>query len=214
MSANYKLARMPKRKGDLETRPYHVRFASNGTIHTKEFMTVARDHSSFTEGDIRGVLQLVQDMMTDYLMMGYNVEVEGIGTFSISLRAPLVTNKRKMRSEQVSFRTVLYRPSAALRERLRPMPVYRAEEVKKSEFTWEECQKRLEEYLAKEPFITGSEYMRLNHCGRTKASNDLRRLKKEGMLERIGNGPVTHYVKRSPDNQFGEGGVKISYGRK
>ncbi|MDL2277097.1 DNA-binding protein [Parabacteroides sp. OttesenSCG-928-G07] len=201
MSANYKLVRTPNPKRDGQVLPYHVRFASNGTIHTREFMQVARDRSSFTEGDIRGVLQLVQDVMADYLMMGYNVEMEGIGTFSISLKAPLVENKRKMRSEQVSFRTVLYRPSATLRERLRPMPVYRAEEVKKNEFTREECQRRLEEYLTKEPFITGSEYMQLNHCSRAKASNDLRRLKKEGLLERAGNGPTTHYLKRSPANQ-------------
>lgn len=195
MSANYKLVRTPNPKSDGQVLPYHVRFASNGTIHTKEFMTVARDRSSFTEGDIRGVLQLVQDMMAEYLMMGYNVEVEGIGTFSISLKAPLVDNKRKMRSEQVSFRTVLYRPSANLRERLQPMPVYRAEEVKKNEFTREECQRRMENYLTNNSFITGTDYMLLNHCSRAKASIDLRRLKKEGILKRIGRGPTTHYVK-------------------
>jgi len=64
--------------------------------------------SSFTTGDIKGVLQLLQDMIVSELQLGNNVELEGIGTFTASLQCPPVMDKKEIRAESIRFRTVRY----------------------------------------------------------------------------------------------------------
>ena len=90
MSANYKLVRNPNPNPEESGKslPLHPRLVSCGTIHTDEFINRAKSRSSFSPADMKGILQLFQDMMVDFLMFGYNVELEGIGTFSVSLKKP------------------------------------------------------------------------------------------------------------------------------
>ena len=88
MSANYKLVRNPNPNPEESGKslPLHPRLVSCGTIHTGEFISRAKSRSSFSPADMKGILQLFQDMMVDFLMFGYNVELEGIGTFSVSFQ--------------------------------------------------------------------------------------------------------------------------------
>ncbi len=200
MSANYKLVRTPNPKGDGEITPYHARMVATGTIGMEEMMDFMASSSSFSSADVKGVLQLLQDMIVMNLQTGYNVHLEGIGTFSISLHCPPAMDKKKVRSEYVSFRSVNFRPSVKLNNRLRSMHFYRAEEDKgKKSFSPEECKNRLLLYLEKYNHITGSEYMGLNHCCRSKASSDLMKFRSEGIIQRKGRGPTTYYIKKTAD---------------
>ena len=76
---------------------------------------------------MKGILQLFQDMMVDFLMFGYNVELEGIGTFSVSLKSRPVMEKNEIRAESIHFKDVKFRSSKELRDRLKTMPVFRDE---------------------------------------------------------------------------------------
>ena len=40
-------------------------------------------------------------MMVDFLMFGYNVELEGIGPFSVSLKSRPVMEKNEIRAESI-----------------------------------------------------------------------------------------------------------------
>ena len=72
-------------------------------------------------------LAAFQDMMVDFLMFGYNVELEGIGTFSVSLKSRPVMEKNEIRAESIHFKDVKFRSSKELRDRLKTMPVFRDE---------------------------------------------------------------------------------------
>ena len=50
-------------------------------------------------------------MMVDFLMFGYNVELEGIGTFSVSLKSRPVMEKNEVRAESIHFKDVKFRSS-------------------------------------------------------------------------------------------------------
>ena len=66
-------------------------------------------------------------MMVDFLMYGYNVELEGIGTFSVSLKSRPVMEKNEIRAESIHFKDVKFRSSKELRDRLKTMPEFREE---------------------------------------------------------------------------------------
>ena len=129
MSANYKLVRNPNPNPEESGKslPLHPRLVSCGTIHTDEFISRAKSRSSFSPADMKGILQLFQDMMVDFLMFGYNVELEGIGTFSVSLKSRPVMEKNEIRAESIHFKDVKFRSSKELRDRLKTMPVFRDE---------------------------------------------------------------------------------------
>lgn len=190
MAANYKLVRNPNPTGTEKEQALHPRFVSNGTITTDDLIKHARSRSSFSPADMKGILQLFQDLIADYLMFGNRVELDGIGTFSISLQSRPVMDKKEIRSESVHFKDVKFRSSKKLRERLKTMPVYRddTESSDPKHLTPLQCEENLAWYLDRYPYITCNDYMHLCHCGKTKASLELKRLASEGKLriERMG----------------------------
>ncbi len=200
MSAKYKLVRNPNPKKDGELLPYHARIVANRTTSTEELIEDAKEISSFSSADIKGMIQLLHDVIAKNLLFGNNVEVEGIGTFTVALKCTPVVDKKKIRAENVWFHDVNFRSSKKLRQRLTAMRVYRAKEIKKKEFTPEECQKRLLCYIDQHGYITSSVYMSLNHCGKTKAKTDLKRFTSEKVISRKGRGPTTFYIKAVSKN--------------
>ena len=183
MSANYKLVRNPNPNPEESGKslPLHPRLVSCGTIHTDEFINRAKSRSSFSPADMKGILQLFQDMMVDFLMYGYNVELEGIGTFSVSLKSRPVMEKNEIRAESIHFKDVKFRSSKELRDRLKTMP---------------ECEQEVFRYLETNPFIHQKKYMSLCGCSRSKASLDLRRMVEEGKLrwEKLGTSHLYYKV--------------------
>ncbi|MDH6342951.1 putative histone-like DNA-binding protein [Parabacteroides sp. PFB2-12] len=194
--ARYKLVRNPNLGEEGKEMPYHARYVAYGTVGLDEMIEKMSDRTSFSSADIKGMAQLFQDMIVEELRFGNNVEIDGIGIFTASLQCPPVMNKKEIRAESISFRTVKFRPSIKLCKRLKSLPLYKApEEKEKQSFTREERRLRVLDYLTQKERITGSEYMRLNHCSRACASRDLIDFREEGLVKRQGRGPTLYYVK-------------------
>ena len=199
MTAKYKLVRNPNPdpSRDSQSLPLHPRLISCGTISSKELFEVAKERSSFSPADMKGVLQLLKDVISDYLMAGYHVELDGIGTFSVSLEgnAPILNNK--IRSESIRFKSVNFRASNELKDRLKTMVVSKEleKENDRSSFSAEECKLQALSYLETSPFLTQNEYMRICKCSRSKASIDLGNFVKEGWLSRKRIGTMYLYYK-------------------
>ena len=179
MTAHYKLVRNPKpiAENSDKSQPLHPRFVALGTLRQEEFIEAAKERSSFSSADIKGVLQLCQDVAVDYLRQGYNVELEGIGTLSVALKSRPEMEKEKIRSASIRFKDVRFRSSKALRDALKDMKLMRDPEKVSdpSSLTAKECERLLFEYLSTHPFILRKEYMQLCQCSKTKALQDLRK---------------------------------------
>ncbi|MDH6359275.1 HU family DNA-binding protein [Parabacteroides sp. PF5-9] len=197
MAAEYKLVRNPNPHHDNRVLPLHARLVSGGTVSVDDIMRDLKARSSFSPADIKGMLQLLQDIMADYLMFGKNVELDGIGTFSVSLQCRPVMNKKEIRAESVHFRSINYRPSVKLCRRLETMPVFRADSSKQiRHYTLDECREHLLRYLNNHTFITRKTYMQLNARSKPQACMDLKQFLNEGIINRYGQGPTTFYMKR------------------
>lgn len=188
MSVQYKLARnlTPNEEGK---QPLHARFVPNGTMRLDDLVKNASGRSSLSSADIKGALQLLQDVIADALMFGYNIELEGIGTFGLTLKCRPVMNEKEIRAESVHFRDVTFRSSSVLRNRLKTIPVVRCEKKEKEGYTSLQCEELAMAYLQTHPYISSKTYCSLCHCGKTKASADLKRMTAEGKLKRecVGN---------------------------
>ena len=83
--AKYKLQEMGDMRYDGKRRVY-PKMVTNRTLSRKEFVKMMQNyHRGISESTTEAVLTDVVDMLTDMLSMGYNVNLEGFGTFSISL---------------------------------------------------------------------------------------------------------------------------------
>lgn len=199
MTAKYKLTRNPNPnpQNDPSCLPFHPRLISCGTIHTNELIEAAKERSSFSPADMKGVLQLLQDVMADYLMAGFQVDLDGMGIFSVSLKGKSVIQSEKIRSESILFKGVNFRASKSLKERLKTMTVTK-DEQKVNDRTYyepEECKQLILHHLESSPFVTQKEYAQLCKCSNSKASIDLRKLVKEGRLYRKRLGTMYLYFK-------------------
>lgn len=188
MSARYKLVRRPSMGKTDEKQPLYPQFAPDGTIRLEELAENAQERGVGT-AQMKAALQVLQDVIVDALRFGQNIELDGIGTFSVSLKARPVMDKKEIRSESVFFQDVTFRSSSKLRDRLQAMMLYRSGEEEVIGFTPEECEARTMKYLETHPYISGKIYRSLCRCGKTKAAADLKRMRQEGklMLRRIGN---------------------------
>ena len=81
----YKLQEMPDVHNTGKRRVY-PKIVTNRTLSRKEFIKRMQGyHRGISESTTEAVLLDVADMLVEMLSMGYNVNLEGIGTFSLSL---------------------------------------------------------------------------------------------------------------------------------
>ena len=189
MSAEYKLVRRPDpHKTDVK-QPLYPCFVPSGIVRLDDLARMARGRSSFSSADIKGMLQLLQDLIVDALEYGQCIELEGIGTFGISLKSRPVMEEKEIRAESIRFQDVTFRSSKELCHRLCAMQLERSPEKAPVGFTQEVCEQRTMEYLKTHPYITGKVYRGLCRCGKTKAAADLKKMMLEGKLVRtfVGN---------------------------
>ena len=101
MAADYDFRRKPNEKGDGEVQPLYPRIVSKGTIDSKRLFREIAEASSFTEGDLAGIMVAFQEKVSYYLSEGYHVKLGEIGYFSSSLKARPVMDKKEIRSVSI-----------------------------------------------------------------------------------------------------------------
>ena len=157
MAADYDFRRKPNEKGDGEVQPLYPRIVSKGTIDSKRLFREIAEASSFTEGDLAGIMVAFQEKVSYYLSEGYHVKLGEIGYFSSSLKARPVMDKKEIRSVSISFDNVNFRATPWFRRRS-------SGTVTRAKFGFQESSNLPEET----PFPTGSLFSKepLHHSQR------------------------------------------------
>ena len=186
MGANCRMERNPNPKGENDEMPLHPRLIPHNTYNIRELMRYGKDRSTYSEADIAGALRLITDLVAENLRSGNNVEIEGLGFFSVSLTSRPVMDKKEIRSESIHFKNVNFRCGKYLKSKLKTMHLERIPEGKGVLPPFEERVRRLAEYLNTHHFITCSDYRDLTGCSKYRALEDLNKLINEGKLEKGG----------------------------
>jgi len=182
------------RKGGKLT---HARLHSKGTKQIDEITSFINEVSSLSPSDIKGVLEALFQYFSFNLRDGYNVELEGLGHFSVSLDSRLIKEENGKRKMRVRIDGVNFRCSPRLKKAIsqtslkkekRQTPTLPALEIRKD---------RMIAYIEKHGAINASEYRWINSCSHYRATLDLKQFIEEGVILRSGRS--THKVYLLPE---------------
>ena len=204
MAARYDFREVPSKKENGEEPKLYPHIISSGTIRTRTILEEISEASTFTVGDLEGVLCALTEKISKYLVDGYHVELGKIGYFSASLKATHpVKDKKEIRAQSIYFDNINFRASMWFRRHTKGY-VERAGKYgsrSSSQLSEEEKLFRLERYLNENAFITRSDYTRLTVFQRNRAHQDLHRFVYQGIIEPKGRGSLLVFIKKSPSKE-------------
>ena len=207
----YKLQEMPDVHNTGKRRVY-PKMVTNRTLSRKEFVKKMQGyHRGISESTTEAVLMDVADMLVEMLSMGYNVNLEGLGTFSLSLGfeddkpTEMKGEDDKMAYRKVGVKDINFKASPELlksvkhetdRDLERDMGGVKV--IRKQLYSREERIARALEVIEANGLITLSDYAYINNLSRTAASLELKEITADQTLSigSMGSGSHKVWVKR------------------
>lgn len=198
MSIEYDLFTNPLREGE-EKPTLHARAINIQTVNTDKLAETIEGMSTFTVADIKGAIKAIGERLCFFLGNSQSVHLEGIGTFSVTLKCKQqVVNKKDIRSASIEFKNVEFRADPELKKRLRNARIERREGTSnKKSYNSDIRQKRILWYIKNYGSINQSVAASLNQCTRQKAKADLEQLLEDNQIQKNWCGKRAFYVRHA-----------------
>lgn len=203
--AKYKLQEMPDMDESGKRRVY-PKMVINRTLDTKDLIEKMKLYRrAFSPSIIEGVLMDLEDMLVDVLSMGYNVKLDGIGTFSLSLGfedekpTEIQAEGDKMLYRKVGVKGVNFKVAPEMVKRIRRETDLERDMggvtvLKKKLYTREERIARALKVIERNGYITLTDYAYINNLNRCTASKELREITSDKSSPIDGRGSGSHKV--------------------
>lgn len=206
MSIEYDLFTNPPRDGE-EKPKLHARAINIQTVDTNELAQMIENMSTFTTADIKGAIKAISEQLYHCLCNSRSVHLEGIGTFSTTLKCKQqVDNKKEIRSASIEFKNVEFRADPQLKKRFRGVRIERREGTgEKKTYNADIRQKRILWYIKNHGTINLTVAAGMNQCTRQKTKKDLEQLLEDGQIQQTWCGKRVFYIKRVPEQPGEEG---------
>ena len=184
MSIEYDLFANPPRPG--ETKPtLHARAINIQTVDTNELARMIEGMSTFTSADIKGAIKAISERLFYCLSNSQSVHLDGIGTFSVTLKCRPVENKKDIRAASIAFKNVEFRAAPELKKRFRGARIERREgTTERKAYNEDIRQKRILWYIKNYGTINQTVAADLNQCTRQKAKKDLEQLIEDNQIQK------------------------------
>ena len=209
--AKYKLQELNDMRDEGKRRVY-PKIVTNRTLSRKEFVKMMQNyHRGISESTTEAVLTDVVDMLADMLSMGYNVNLEGFGTFSLSLGfeddkpTEMQTDDDMMKYRKVGVKNVNFNSSPEFVKAVKmetdcdlEREMSGVKVIRKQLYSKEERIARALEVIEKNGVLTLGDYASINNLSRTAASMELKELTcdKSSPIDSLGRGSHKVWVKR------------------
>ena len=200
--AYYDLKKKPSlttKEGEKEV--YYPQSITQGTLTQDKLAKITAQYTGFNEAEIKGVLMGLFSTATEWINLGYSVELGEFGYFTGKVKGRLVEKKTDIRASSIRFNNVNFRPSAkfkkAMNGELSRVPSIKFRES--SKLNMEELENRLIEYLDVNDQINIADYTRLTGRLKWKATQDLKYFAEKGVIVSRGRRTHKYYVKAEED---------------
>lgn len=209
--AKYKLQEMSDMRDEGKCRVY-PKMVPYRTLSRKEFIEKMRSyHRDLSQGAIEAVLTDMEDVLVRMLSMGYNVNLEGLGTFSLSLGfeddkpTEMQADDDMMKYRKVGVKNVNFNSSPEFVKAVKMETDCDLERdmggvkvIRKQLYSKEERIARALSVLEKNAVITLGDYAYINDMSRTAASLELKEITEDptSPIRSIGRGSHKVWVKR------------------
>lgn len=119
MAVRYKLTRVNDNiTGDGEVK-YSVTTVSYGNANLDTLAERMADASTFTYGEVKGMIENLIRLIAENLKEGYTVTIDGLGTFTVTAQVNHdVDNPAKVRAESIKLKSIGFKPSPKLKDKL------------------------------------------------------------------------------------------------
>lgn len=190
----YKNPHSPNQPGE-DDGVLHARVVKGQVLRFEKLCERIADRSTFNEGEVKGVMTFFKEELVNALKEGDPVEIDGIGLFYVTAKCPPIRDPKEIRAESIQFSKVAFRACKELKREMSTMKFERAEDYRKKDaYTPEQRQERILRYLSNHREITSSECMGLNVCSRYLAQGDLKKMREQGDIVRLGGPKAAVYV--------------------
>ena len=209
--AKYMLQELNDMRDEGKRRVY-PKMVTNRTLSRKEFVKMMQNyHRGISESTTEAVLTDVVDMLADMLSMGYNVNLEGFGTFSLSLGfeddkpTEMQTDDDLMKYRKVGVKNVNFNSSPEFVKAVKmetdcdlEREMSGVKVIRKQLYSKEERIARALDVIEKNGVLTLGDYASINNLSRTAASMELKELTndKTSPIDSLGRGSHKVWVKR------------------
>ena len=209
--AKYKLQEMSDMRDEGKRRVY-PKMVPYRTLSRKEFVEQMQSyHRDLSQGTIEAVLTDVEDVLVRMLSMGYNVNLEGLGTFSLSLGfeddkpTEMQTDDDMMKYRKVGVKNVNFNSSPEFVKAVKmetdcdlEREMSGVKVIRKQLYSKDERIARALEVIEKNGVLTLGDYASINNLSRTSASMELKKLTndKTSPIDSLGCGSHKVWVKR------------------
>lgn len=191
-------------------RTVYPKMVTNRTMDTADIVEKMKSYNlGISTRLIELVVKDLSDILVNYLSMGYNVKLDDIGTFSLSLGfeddkdKELKTDNDKMTYRKVGIRDMNFKASKEIVKRLRrETTLDRCEsevsKLVKSPYTQERRIARALSIIRKYGFCDLQTYANINVLSRTVASQELKLItsKEDSPIKPFGRGTHKVWVER------------------
>jgi len=189
MNVKFSLYEIPLPGEQTEDSRPQARVHTNGTIRLNDICNELRD-LGVNSAQIKAVLDATAKYLGKSLAHGYNFELEGIGTFSLSLHCDTV-QKQTGEAVRVKAGGVNFRCGRSLKEKVSEVE-FRHVKHSSSRSSLKKRKKQMIDYLEKQGYINISKYALLNNCSRYQARKDIESFVEEELI--ISSGAKSHKV--------------------
>lgn len=193
-------------------RKVYPKMVVNRTLSSSEFIKKMRSyHRGISSSITEAVLMDVKDTLIDLLSMGYNVKLDNLGIFSLSLGfedakpTEMQNDKDKMVYRKVGVKDINFcADSKFVKEMKSETDQYLQRDmggvqvIRKQKYSLEERIARAVEYIDKEGMLTLNDYAFMNNLSRTAASLELKQIVSSASspIQSKGSGSHKIWVKR------------------
>ncbi|MCR5313899.1 MAG: HU family DNA-binding protein [Bacteroidaceae bacterium] len=115
MSIPYRVTPMKDNISKKPKKGYYAQVVTKGTIDTLSLCQEISSGCTLTVADLRAAIEAISSSVASKLMNGYNVYIDGLGTFSVSAESKLVDSEDELRAPSVKVKNVNFRSAVRLK---------------------------------------------------------------------------------------------------
>lgn len=119
MSINYRVTPMKDNISKQPREAYYAQVVTKGTVDTHTLCKEIASSCTLTVSDMTGAIAALVEKVEQALLNGYNVYIDGLGTFSISADSPLVDKESDLRPNDIKVKNIHYRAAVPLKHAMK-----------------------------------------------------------------------------------------------
>ena len=165
----------------------YYRVKNYGNVGMKQLLEyIGEANNGVSEGMAQGAIRALADALRQFLCLGHSVTVDGLGTFSLSLKLrpgmemePMADDGERHNAQSVEVAGIKFRPTPTFLDDVNGHIVLqraKTSKITRSPYTQAERLARALDFLQSHPYLTVADYRQLMGLARTSATVELRTL--------------------------------------